>query len=91
MRSTILSRTRPVLVGLRPQPWFLAVVTLGIGVVVWWAFAALAASGSSGSVAVNGRIAWKSFPRLAQDTWSIYAANPDGSHRRRLTHPAPAS
>jgi Tol biopolymer transport system component len=34
----------------------------------------------------NGQIAWKSFARV-EGTWWIDAANPDGSHRRRLTHP----
>ena len=47
----------------------------------------IAATGSSESAAQNGRIAWKSFARV-DSTWSIYAANPDGSSRRRLTHPA---
>jgi TolB protein len=67
----------------------LAIATLSIGVVVWWAatFAPLAASGASASVAVNGQIAWKSFPRVAQETWSIYAANANGSKPRRVTHP----
>jgi Tol biopolymer transport system component len=56
-----------------------------------WAIAALAtgtfAFGSPADARTNGRIAWKSFVRV-DGTWWIYAANPDGSHRRRLTHPA---
>ena len=37
----------------------------------------------------NGRIAWKGFPQAGDFNWSaIYAANPDGSHRVQLTHPA---
>jgi Tol biopolymer transport system component len=47
---------------------------------------AVAATGSSASRAQNGQIAWKSFA-LVDGTWSIYVANPDGSNRRRLTHP----
>ena len=41
------------------------------------------------AVARNGQIAWKAFPHgVDEHTSAIYAANPDGSHRRRLTHPA---
>jgi Tol biopolymer transport system component len=66
---------------------------------VWvWALAAVVASafvgtvagcgrsGSSASTRANGRLAWKSFARV-ESNWSIYAANPDGSNRSRLTHP----
>src|SRR3954470_24391138 len=49
--------------------------------------AAVATSRTAAAVGVNGRIAWKSFASVER-AWSIYAANPDGSHRRRLTHPA---
>ena len=35
----------------------------------------------------NGQIAWKSFTHQGSKTWSIYAANPDGSNVHRLTHP----
>jgi Tol biopolymer transport system component len=35
----------------------------------------------------NGQIAWKSFVAGGTTTWSIYAANPDGSNLHRLTHP----
>jgi Tol biopolymer transport system component len=55
----------------------LATVVLTVGV---------AATGSTSTVR-NGQIAWKAFARV-DGTWSIYAANPDGSNRRRLTHPA---
>jgi Tol biopolymer transport system component len=47
----------------------------------------VAATGSTASAVRNGQIAWKSFARV-DGTWSIYVANPDGSGRRRLTHPA---
>ena len=58
------------------------------------AFAALAIVATFGAaethgaaVPRNGQIAWKAFPRAGDtSTSSIYAANPDGSHRRRLTH-----
>jgi Tol biopolymer transport system component len=69
------------------KSWFWTIATLSIGAVAWCATIALAASGSSASVAVNGQIAWKSFPRVAHNTWSIYAANPNGSNPRRLTNP----
>jgi TolB protein len=46
----------------------------------------VAASKSSVRTRQNGQIAWKSFARV-DATWSIYAANPDGSNRRALTHP----
>ncbi len=49
----------------------------------------VAASQSSASTARNGQIAWKGFLRAGgESTSAIYAANPDGSHRRQLTHPA---
>jgi Tol biopolymer transport system component len=63
----------------RPSLVALAAVALTVGV---------AAGGSSAAGARNGQIAWKSFARV-DGTWSIYAANPDGSNRRRLTHPGP--
>jgi TolB protein len=48
-----------------------------------------ATSGSSLSVRRDGQIAWKVFPHPGDfNTASIYAGNPDGSHRRRLTHAA---
>jgi Tol biopolymer transport system component len=56
-------------------------------------FAAAATHGvatSSGStpVARSGQIAWKGFPRVGDESTSaIFVANPDGSHRRQLTHP----
>lgn len=47
------------------------------------------AAQSSSSAARSGQVAWKGFLRAGdQSTSAIYAANPDGSHRRRLTHPA---
>ena len=49
----------------------------------------VAASQSSVSAARGGQIAWKGFLRAGDESTSaIYAANPDGSHRRQLTHPA---
>jgi Tol biopolymer transport system component len=49
----------------------------------------VAASQSSASAVRSGQISWKGF-LLAGDesTSAIYAANPTGSHRRQLTHPA---
>ena len=47
----------------------------------------IAATGSIASSARNGQIAWKSFAHAGSHTWSIYAANPDGSNIRQLTHP----
>ncbi|MGH7486518.1 MAG: TolB family protein, partial [bacterium] len=44
---------------------------------------------SSRSVTQNGQIAWKSFTHTGSTTWSIYAANPDGSNIRPLTRPRP--
>ncbi len=63
------------------------------------ALATLAAGGAAATSKVDvsqasafagrsGQIAWKEFPRgLVANTSAIYVANPDGSHRRRLTHP----
>jgi Tol biopolymer transport system component len=49
----------------------------------------VAASESPASAVRSGQIAWKGFPRAGDESTSaIYAANPDGSHRRLLTHPA---
>jgi Tol biopolymer transport system component len=48
----------------------------------------VAATGSSSTVR-DGQIAWKSFTYQGSKTWSIYAANPDASHIRRLTNPRP--
>ena len=46
------------------------------------------ASNASGGTPRNGQIAWKGFPHAGdENTAWIYAANPDGSHRRSLTHP----
>lgn len=56
-----------------------AIILLSIG--------GVAATGSSASSPRNGQIAWKSFPHNGSHTWSIYAANPDGSNIRELTHP----
>ena len=47
----------------------------------------VAATGSTAPSARNGQIAWKSFPHTGSHSWSIYAANPDGSNIRQLTHP----
>jgi Tol biopolymer transport system component len=65
--------------------WVSAISTLVAGAILG-VTAGCAASGSSASAGTNGQIAWKSFARL-EGAWSIYAADPDGSHRRRLTHP----
>ena len=52
------------------------------------ALATLAAGGATPTSGRRGQIAWKVFPRgVVASTSAIYAANPDGSHRRRLTHP----
>jgi TolB protein len=65
--------------------WVSAISTLVAGAILG-VTAGCAASGSSASAGTNGQIAWKSFARV-EGAWSIYAADPDGSHRRRLTHP----
>ncbi len=68
------------------------VVALGLAPCVAFGAAAThrtAASSASASVHRTGQIAWKGFPRAGDESTSaIYAANPDGSHRRRLTHHA---
>ncbi len=68
------------------------VVVLIFGAVVMCGAAethVVAAAGASAASVRTGRIAWKGFPRPGDESSSaIYAANPDGSHRRRLTHPA---
>src|SRR4051812_26542264 len=80
----MLQPRKGVMVGVQVhRRWFVAVGLVVVCCVA--AFAALAASGSS-AVAVNGRIAWKSFAQV-DGTWSIYAANSNGSNPRRLTHP----
>jgi TolB protein len=68
-----------------------AAVALALGVFV------LAAGGltlrshaatNASTGARNGQIAWKAFPRAGDESRSaIYAANPDGSQLRQLTHP----
>jgi Tol biopolymer transport system component len=67
------------------KSWVWAISALAAGAILG-VTAGCAASGSSASADTNGRIAWKSFAQV-EGTWSIYAANPDGSHRQRLTHP----
>ena len=62
---------------------------LAIGVAAAVAAAGLALGGQAAGVP-NGQIAWKAlnYPRAgAKSTSAIYAANPDGSHARKLTHP----
>ena len=60
---------------------------LVIGVVALAAVGLAAGGGAAGTR--SGQIAWKGFPRAGDESTSaIYAANPDGSHRRRLTHAA---
>ena len=68
---------------------FLLGTTL-LGLIVGWTVAAAtsATAGSRASVKA-GRIAWKGFTSPGDfSSSSIFAANPDGSHRARLTHPA---
>ena len=63
-------------------------VALGVAAVA----AAWFALGGQAAGVPNGQIAWKAldYPRTgAKSTSAIYAANPDGSHLRRLTHPVP--
>lgn len=60
---------------------------IALGVVVAAGAGGFALPGDAGS-ARNGQIAWKGFTRAGDESTSaIYVANPDGSHRRRLTHP----
>jgi Tol biopolymer transport system component len=72
----------------RPAVFIAALVTLAS--LAFFAVAATSATSQSAAAGVRrGQIAWKGFPRPGDETTSaIYAANPDGSHRRRLTHPA---
>ena len=69
---------------------YLSVVAVATGAL--FAAAAIhdvAASSGSALAARSGQIAWKGFPRVGDETTSaIYVANPDGSHRRQLTHPS---
>ena len=69
------------------KTWIWAISTVAVSGIVGGGIAGVAASGTSASARTNGRIAWKSFARV-EGAWSIYAANPDGTHRARLTHPA---
>ena len=66
--------------------WVCAISTLAVAATLG-ATTGFAAYRSSAAAGTNGRIAWKSFAQV-NGTWSIYAANPDGSHPQRLTHPA---
>jgi Tol biopolymer transport system component len=60
---------------------------LSIGAII---LVGLFVAGVASAKARNGQIAWKGFPQAGDESTSwIYAANPDGSHLRRLTHPAP--
>lgn len=53
------------------------------------AIRSLAGGDASSSRNRTGQIAWKGFTRAGDEsTAAIYAADPDGSHRRPLTHPA---
>ena len=60
---------------------------IGLGLVVAAGAGGFALRGDA-SAARSGQIAWKGFTRAGDESTSaIYAANPDGSQLRRLTHP----